>query len=164
MTSHGVDSLTIPLTGKHGKVKITDVRIDYGQKWLNNHWRTIESAYRNAPYFEHYADDLQAVLFQRYIFLYDLNFSLLSMCLKWLRWEMNIQESLTYEKEPVAEVRDMRSAINPKKTGDLPKYYRAIAYPQVFGNVFAENLSLIDLIFCMGPEAVRIVQASSAQE
>ena len=46
------------LTDKHGKIAIKDVRIDYSQKWLNNHWRTITSAYRNAPFFEYYADDL----------------------------------------------------------------------------------------------------------
>jgi hypothetical protein len=51
LTAQGVERLVIPLTSKSGKVLITDVRIDYTQKWLNNHWRTLESAYRSSPFF-----------------------------------------------------------------------------------------------------------------
>ena len=39
---HDREMLIVPLTSKHGKIKISDVRIDYSQKWLNNHWRTIQ--------------------------------------------------------------------------------------------------------------------------
>jgi hypothetical protein len=90
----------VPLTSKHGKVLITDIRIDYSQKWLNNHWRTIESAYRNAPFFEHYADQVQKVLQKGHTFLYDLNMELLTICLKWLKSDISIEESITYEKIP----------------------------------------------------------------
>ena len=46
------------------KYSLAEVRIDYGQKWLNNHWRTIRSAYGKAPFFEHYCEDLEKVLVQ----------------------------------------------------------------------------------------------------
>src|SRR5688572_25723175 len=85
-TSQGRVDLIVPLTSKHGKTVISDVRIDYTQKWLNNHWRTIQSAYANAPFFEFYADDLHQVLFKKHEFLLELNGELLSMCLKWLKW------------------------------------------------------------------------------
>src|SRR5688572_5468492 len=77
LTSQGVDTLIVPLTSKHGKVMIKDVRIDYGQKWLNNHWRTLQSAYGNAPFYEYYSEDLKKVLFTRHEFLFDLNYNLL---------------------------------------------------------------------------------------
>src|SRR5688572_26630455 len=44
-TAQGVIALIMPLTSKHGKTVVTDIRIDHSQKWLNNHWRTIQSAY-----------------------------------------------------------------------------------------------------------------------
>ena len=156
----GLATLTVPLTSKHGKTIITDVRIDSSQKWLNNHWRTISSLYGKAPFFEFYADDLQAVMFKKFGFLYDMNLALLTMCLKWLKWEKSVFESQKYEKELDSSVLDLRSVINPKKTDQLERFYKPVAYTQVFGNKFVENLSLIDLVFCEGPGARAIVQAS----
>ena len=162
LTAQGVERLVIPLTSKHGKVFITDVRIDYSQKWLNNHWRTIESAYRNAPFFEFYADDVQKVLFNNHNFLYDLNFELLTICLKWLNLNVTLQESMVYEKPLTEAVIDMRNMIHAKKQEHQAKHFQPVSYTQVFGNKFAEGLSLIDLVFCEGP-AARTVVASSAK-
>ncbi len=161
MSSQGKETLIVPLTSKHGKVYITDVRIDYTQKWLNNHWRAICSAYGKAPFFEHYSEDVEKLLFGKFVFLYELNVQLLSLCLKWLKWKAVVKESLEYEKTPPEGVLDLRSAVNVKKEENLSTFYQAVRYPQVFGKPFAANASLIDLIFCMGPEASRIVQASS---
>ncbi|HYG19618.1 MAG TPA: WbqC family protein [Ohtaekwangia sp.] len=157
----GRENLIIPLTGKHGKTVITQVKIDYSQKWLNNHWRTVQSAYRNAPFFEYYADELEKVLFQKMTFLYDLNMALLSMCLGWLKWETAIKETTHFEKTPAFFVTDIRSRLNPKKTEHLDEFFTPAPYAQVFGSNFEENLSLIDLIFCAGPSSSKIVKDSS---
>lgn len=163
-TEHGKDVLSIPLTGKHGKVPVTEVRIDYSQKWVNNHWRTIVSAYAKAPFFEYYAEDLEKVLFNRNTYLYDLNFQLLTLCLKWLRYEVTVLETLSYEKEPLAPIKDFRSFLNAKNKDNVDYVYKAVPYYQVFGNAFAENLSIIDVIFCCGPEAGSIIRASGISE
>lgn len=161
LSAQGKKNLIVPLTSKHGKVYITAVRIDYGQKWLNNHFRTLQSAYGKAPFFEHYCQDLERALFRKTTFLYDLNCELLSMCLKWLQWDVTITETTIYEKMPGSEVLDLRSAINVKKSDSLQEFYRPARYWQVFGNTFADNLSLIDLIFCEGPEAAQVVRESA---
>lgn len=164
LTSQGEVTLSIPLSGKSSKVIITDIKIDYTQKWLNNHWRTLQSAYRNAPFYEYYADDLEAALFKKHTFLYDLNWQILSMCLRWLKWNMPIRETNSYEKVQAEEVLDCRSAFSAKKTDFLNSVYQPQPYTQVFGSTFAENLSIIDLIFCEGPGASRIVQASALKK
>jgi len=181
LTAQGIKRLVIPLTSKHarlpalriptlsggggpdgqGKVLITDVRIDYSQKWLNNHWRTIESAYRNAPFFEFYADDLKKTLFRHHTFLYDLNFELLTICLKWLKRDVTLQESITYEKKPANGVIDMRNVIHAKKIEQHANYFRPVAYPQVFGSKFVEGLSLVDLVFSEGPDSRKVVALSA---
>ena len=160
LTASGMLQLIVPVTSKQGKALITDVRLDYSQKWLNNHWRTVQSAYGNAPFFEYYAEDLHSLLFKKVIFLYELNYLLLSMCLKWLRWTMPIKETEYYVQSPSDSVLDLRSAIKPKKLEQCHQFYYPITYNQVFGNTFVENLSLIDLVFCEGPDASRIVRAS----
>lgn len=159
-TEHGRDMLTVPLTLPGSKVSIADVKIDYGQNWLNHQWRTIQSAYGNSAFFEYYRDDLHDELFRRHTFLYDLNVCLLTLCLRWLRWEVAIEESLSYEKIPTGEVNNLRSFITPRNADNVARVYQPAPYYQVFGNSFVENLSLIDLIFCNGPEAGRIVQSS----
>lgn len=159
--SQGKEMLIVPLTQKHGKTIITDVRVDYTQKWLNNHWRAIQSAYGKAPFFEYYGDDLHKILFGKHVFLYDLNLALLTMCLKWLKWKVPIRETAMYQKQAPEGVLDLRSAITPKKTAPLLQIFTPTEYQQVFGNKFVANLSLIDLILCEGPGARSIVHASS---
>ena len=158
-TANGLEKLIVPITAKHGKILITDVRIDYTQKWLTNHWRAIESAYRKAPFFEHYQDDLHKTLFEKPVFLYDLNFELLTMCLNWLHISVNLTESTSYEKVPNSGAEDLRNKISAKKTDRDVSYYVESPYQQVFGKTFVSNLSLIDLIFCEGPNAMKWVSA-----
>lgn len=168
LTANGMQNLVVPLTGKHSgshgqdKVSIKDVRIDYSQKWLNNHWRTITSAYRNAPYFEHYADDLHDILFQQPPFLYDLNRELLTICLRWLRSEIPVLETSHYQKTAEQGVMDFRNTLIAKKPETLDKYYTPVPYTQVFGKAFVKHLSFVDLIFCLGPEARKVVEAGAA--
>ena len=162
-TSQGVETLIVPLTSKHGKTIIKDVRIDHGQKWLNNHWRAIQSAYGNAPFFEYYSHDLHSVLFTRHHFLYDLNFSLLTMCLGWLKHNIPVTETSVYEKEPGSELTDHRSVLNPKKADSCNRFYKSVEYPQVFGSKFVHNLSIIDLVFCEGPGSLSVVRASAVK-
>lgn len=162
-TAQGVRTLSIPLTGKHtgpeGKTYITDIQIDYSQKWLNNHWRAIQSAYANAPFFEHYAADLHNILFKKHGHLYELNWQLLTMCLKWLKLNLTVKESLTYEKAAPADTQDLRNAISVKNQPLIDKVLSGKPYTQVFGNTFVNNLSIIDLVFCTGPKALTYLQA-----
>jgi hypothetical protein len=159
-TSQGIEMLVVPLTSKHGKIAIKDIRIDYSQKWQNNHWRTIETAYRKAPYFEYYSDDLRAALYRNHHFLFDLSLELLSFCLKSIRLNPAITVTVSYEKKPASHVFDLRSQINPKKPSFDRDFYASVPYYQVFGNGFVENLSLIDLLFCEGPRAASLLVAS----
>ncbi|MBX2960965.1 MAG: WbqC family protein [Cyclobacteriaceae bacterium] len=162
LTANGIQTLIVPLTDKHGKIAIKDVRIDYSQKWLNNHWRTITSAYRNAPFFEYYADDLHDNLFRQPTFLYDLNYSLLTMCLKWLRIQTPIMETTTYMKSPEDGFVDFRNRLNAKKPETLDDHFQCHPYPQVFGKPFVKHMSVVDLIFCLGPEARQFVEPRNA--
>jgi hypothetical protein len=93
--------------------------------------------------------------------LYDLNVELLTICLKWLKWNVTLQETILYEKIPADGIIDMRNVIHAKKPELYTRYFQPVSYPQVFGNKFAEGLSLIDLVFCEGPNSPKVVASSA---
>ena len=163
-TAQGVEMLSIPLTDKHGKVLVKDIRIDYSKKWQNNHWRTIESAYGNSPFFEHYAEGIESAIYKDYTFLFDLNLHLLSFCLQSLKWDLEISVSVSYEQTFPEPNVDLRSSINAKKPYSERSFLKPVSYYQVFGNQFVENLSLIDLLFCQGPRSTLILSQSSLKK
>lgn len=161
---HQRETLIIPVIHSHGKTPVTEVRIDYNQKWLNNHWRTIQTAYGNAPFFEYYAPELHDALFNKPATLYELNFSIVTLCLSWLNRKPVIRESERYEREAPRGITDLRDVINPKKEDGCNRFYESTEYPQVFGSMFVPNLSLIDLVFNQGPGAWEIIKASARNE
>jgi hypothetical protein len=162
--AQGRRNLIIPVVHASGSVPITEVRIDYSQKWVNNHWRSLRSAYGKAPYFEYYADDLHDILYSKTPFLYDLNMRLLSMCLKALRFDTLVEETVSYMKTVENGVLDLRNAFDVKNPASLNGIFTPVPYAQVFGSTFVENTSIIDLIFCVGPDAARTVRNSRSAE
>ena len=159
-SAQGTDRLVVPVE-RHGKILIPEIRIDYNQKWLNRHWRAIQSSYGKAPFFEFYSPGLREVLFRNYEFLYALNMDLLSLCLKWLRLDISIGESDRYEKETQNTVIDLRNTVNPQKSAEWTESNFPLPYAQVFGRKFVPDLSVIDLVFCTGPEAGLMVRSAA---
>ena len=146
-----VEQLIIPVKHTGKKIPVRKVEIDYGQKWLPGHLRTIQSAYGRAPFFEYYAEELLAIMNKKHRYLFDLNIELLTKCFHFLGIRKTIAVEDYYYKSVSAGYYDARDLIHPKKakSGFVP-----VAYPQVFGKGFDDNLSIIDLIFCEGPNAL----------
>jgi hypothetical protein len=159
-TTQGVEMLSVPLTGKHGKVPYGEVRIDYSTRWRDVLWRTVESAYRNSPYYEHYSDGLYKIVYSGTNFVFDLNLEILSFCLDSLKWTKALSVTRDYEKVVNEPFSDVRSLITTRNTYIVRGLYRSTPYYQVFGSSFEENLSVLDLLFCTGPEAGRVLRAS----
>lgn len=158
-----VEMLVIPVTGKHGKALTGDIRIDYTQKWLNSHWRTLQTAYGKSPFFEYYAADLHDILFKKPVFLYDLDLQIMTLCLKWLKMRVGLKPTGSYQVEPPVDAKDLRGTVDLKKSDSCNGIFKSIEYPQVFGSNFVPNLSIVDLIFNQGPVASGIVKASAVK-
>lgn len=160
-TSQGIKVLSVPLAERQGKILMKEVRIEEGNRWRKIHWRTIESAYRKAPFFDYYETELKSIIFQGHELLVDLNQDMLSFCLRNIGLKKNISASVSYEAKPEKEILDFRSVITDKKPFAVRGIYRSTPYYQVFGNEFAPNLSLIDLLFCEGPNSLAKLKSSS---
>ncbi len=161
-TANGMELLTVPLLKPTGKVPIRDIRVDYGQPWQKKHWRCLTSAYSNSPFFEYYAPDFLKALDARPVFLFDLNLQLLTLCLELLKVKIELSHNLSYDSTPKYPVFDARSCITDKKNVNRYQFYQPYPYYQTFGNDFSENLSIVDLIFNTGPEALGVLRKSAA--
>jgi len=155
-----VDMLSVPVLDGRRKVLIRDIRIDYQQGWLKDHWRAITSAYGKSPFFEYYAPYFEQILFKKHTFLYDLNWELLTKCLDLLQIRKNIKPSSYYSKNLDLNTLDLRPVIHPKKNYLNNKIYRPFRYVQNFGSEFVPNLSIVDLLFCQGVEARQSLELS----
>lgn len=148
--ANGVLSLSIPVLHTHQKQGISEVKISYIEKWQQQHWRTIENAYRNTPYFIYYADALKQVYEKKHDFLFDLNTELLQLLMRNFKLTTEIKFTEVYDAP--ASLPDYRNAIHPKNETEENSFKE---YPQLFneGQPFKANLSAIDLLFNAGPNS-----------
>lgn len=164
LTANGVDELSIPVLNANSKVPIKDTKIDYDQKWVNRHWRAIQSAYGKAPFFEFYSEELKKIYYKNHKYLFDLTLDLLTQCLAFLKFEQAVKFTDDYFRLVNSPQNDFRSIISPKGNRKLSFTYKQETYQQVFGNKFVENLSVIDLIFCEGPRAGDLIKSGIIAE
>lgn len=158
--ANGLLNLGVPIMGgRHSGKWIREVGIDNSRNWQTIHWRSIVSAYNRSPWFEFYRDELAVFFHTRYELLWNWNLDLLFWVLKKLGCETEIGFTDGWQKEyPGDQFRDFRNRVLPKNyssfAADCPRYR------QVFEDRlgFQANLSILDLLFCTGPDAGRLLK------
>lgn len=150
-TSNGVMDLSIPVKKPNGNAsKTKEISFDEKQDWRKQHWKSIKNAYQSTPFFIHYEDAIQEVLFKEYEHLWQLNHAIILLLCE----EIDIDSQISYTSDFIEEPKepDIRFLIHPKKEQltDFPPYY------QVFDDKlgFIPDLSSLDLLFNLGPESL----------
>jgi hypothetical protein len=155
LSAHGPQLLSVPVyLGSQHKTPLKEIRIDYSKRWQQVHLGAITASYNSSPYFQFYYENIEKIISKKIEFLIDLNMELTESVLRMLK----IKTRLIYTADFLSagtEENDFRYKISPK----LESHYSFKEYIQVFNNNnrFVQGLSIIDLIFNMGPEAINYI-------
>lgn len=156
--SNKVQNLTVPV--QKGKTQLISgqVQVIYRDNWQVQHLRTIAAAYGRAPYFDHYFPQVEKLMLAQHGSIYQFNLS----TIRWAEKQLGIESALEWEADSESfDGANLRSIIHPKRAYTVEVNGETIrdkthlkSYFQCFDHSgFVPNLSILDLLFNMGPEA-----------
>jgi len=150
-TTQGTQALTVPVE-RSGSSLIKDIRISDHGNWRHLHWNALQSAYGESPFFEYYEDDLRPFFEKRWDYLLDFNEAIREKMCELIDIQPHVNLTDHFAAEAAG---DFRFAIQPKHPApdsdfEPRRYYQV--YEAKHG--FLPNLSIVDLLFNMGPEAI----------
>lgn len=161
-TTQGVQTLTVPVEHNNSQFLISsipqcikDLRISDHGNWRHLHWNALQSAYGESPFFEYYQDDIRPFFEKRWTFLFDFNEEIREKMCELIDIQPIVSSTSEFVAQHTDSIKDYRNAITPKHpvpdSDFVPK-----AYYQVYlqKNGFLANLSILDLLFNMGPESI----------
>ena len=150
--SSGKQLLTIPVKHqlKEGRKKTKDTLVENNFPWQNQHFKSLQVAYRNSPFFDFLEDDIAPIFHKKYTYLQDLNIDTFLFIADVL--QLNTHFSKTVEYQPKNIENDYRILADRKHR---PKEC-VEKYIQMFDDKhgFIPNLSILDLLFMEGPNAI----------
>ncbi len=147
--ANGKLNLSVPVKfSSTKKEKYKDIKICYDSNWQKIHLKSIESAYKNSPFYDFFEDYFINFYNKKEKFLVDLNYSSIRLIFEILEKELNCNFTNEY-LEKYVDLTDYRSLLTNKNFNEKVDFKN---YTQVFQekNGFIENLSSIDLIFNKG--------------
>ena len=170
-TTQGVQALTVPTNlppmgetsfkavsgveaSPRGGRSVGAVLLSDHGNWRHLHWQALQSAYGDSPFFEYYEDDLRPFFTDhRWERLIDFNDDILRTMCRLLDIHPNIEITKKYSNN--GDFIDFRDVIRPKHPLPDPDF-QPRRYWQVFEQKhgFLPNLSILDLLFNMGPESI----------
>ncbi len=159
--AHANGRLLLNVPVKHSKggprQKTKEVIAEDSFPWQSQHWKSLQTAYRTSPFFEYYEDELEPLFTKQVHVLLDHNLEIFEVVTELLGLSVNIKLSESYEPNP--QIADLRYLVEAKKE----RNYKFSPYTQVLQahHGFLPNLSILDLLFNEGPNALHYLEDQS---
>lgn len=178
--------LTVPIKKESMSVSNLEVQINNDLPWRENHWKKVWQSYANSKFFKIYKDYLNMLYKKEWSRLFDLDFETLKKTIEWL----GIKIEIVKESELNVKGSSTERLINVCKAVGADTYvsgtggknyleerlfesnhlkleyqvYEPIPYPQRLSNSFIKDLSILDLLFNIGPESSGVVMGKKIEQ
>ncbi|MBN4051744.1 WbqC family protein [Parvibaculum lavamentivorans] len=173
--NNGPHWLSVPIVRQPLGTQIREMEVNYSTQWVRKHLGNIESAYRDAPYFDVLAAAVFPILEKRFRKLVDLNISLVealmivleidtpseyssNLCVEFsgksdrvLQICHKVEADTLYDGSTAKDFIDL-AAFESEGVSVVFQEYQHPVYPQGKGS-FLSHLSVVDLIAHTGPAA-----------
>ena len=169
--------LTVPINKKHKFVANKIVEINNEENWQSDHFKKINHSYSNSEFFKkNYKTFFEKIYSKKWDHLFTLNYELIIQLIDWLdikievikESELNVKGNSTERLVNISKkigAETYVSGIGGKEymnekmfeTNNIKIEYQNFKcpiYKQVFNSEFIPNLSIIDLLFNIGPESL----------
>lgn len=182
MASTGSTWLTVPIQKHEIIIPINELKINNEIKWSKLHWKKICAAYNKSEYFYLYKEYLENIFNHKWENIFDLNYELIKQVNKWL----NIDVEIIRESELSPKGKSTERLVNVCKKLDATTYlsgiggknyldeslfiennillkfqnYSPINYKQIHSSQFISNLSILDMLCNIGPNASDLIKKS----
>lgn len=186
-TSSGACYLTIPINKVFSTRKIVDVPLPENHRWKTDHWKTIQQNYARSRFFKEHVDFFDKLYQENFEYLWQLNEMILVYLLKAFNVQIEIFKASELGVNQELHGTDLLIDCVKKVKADIYisgpsgrdylevdkfhnnnielKYFKFEhpVYAQRYPG-FIPNLSAIDLLFNMGPEANTLMSQSGSIE
>jgi len=173
--------LSVPINKDHKFLPNRLVEINNNIPWKEEHWKKIQRVYANSNFFNLYKEYFQKIYNKEWQFLCELDITTLVQTIEWLgikikilkETDLNIKEKGTERllevcNEVGADTYISGRGLPGKEYMDeklfeksniklLYQNYKSVTYPQYMSKSFKPDLSIIDLLFNVGPESMSLI-------
>ncbi|MFQ5440454.1 MAG: WbqC family protein [Nitrosopumilaceae archaeon] len=186
VSTNGWIWVTIPINKSQKFSPNMEVEINNELPWIKDHLKKFVSSYGKSPYFDSYMNYIEEVYKKEWEFLFDLNFETLKKTMEWL----NIKTEIIRESELNIKGESSERLLNVCKEIGADSYISGIGgknyvdeklfennhvqllyqnycptkYPQRFLKEFFPNLSILDMLFNIGPKSTELINENNSEK
>ncbi len=185
-TSNGAKWINVPVRfSLLQRTSIDQTPINYSLKWQKQHELLLTAHYKNAPYFKALFSEYMSIISKEYSSISELNFHIFEWICSYLYIKTPLTQARKYQAygtktDRVIDLLKKSNAsvylsgpaakdyleVDKFKEAQIELRYKSYSYPpypQIHGD-FVPGLSILDLLFNVGPEAKNYIKSQAADE